>query len=263
MQRVRRLLSWLTVEQYAKIDAEYRTQTTLDSKALWTLLAVTLALVLPRYFGRPSHIAGVAAAHAWFATLPYPEIYPHLYWSLFKLVNYLLLPALVIKLAYKERLVDFGLRATSDRRVLSLYVAMFLVVLPLVWLVSYSPEFLARYPKYDHAGRSIAELLAWEAAYGLQFLLLEFFFRGFALIAMARYFGHAAIFIMVIPYTMIHFAKALPETLGAIITGIALGTLALRTRSIYGGVVLHCAIAWSMDGLALWQKGELGKLLGR
>ena len=60
---------------------------------------------------------------------------------------------------------------------------------------------------------------------------------------------------------MIHFAKPLPETLGSIVTAIALGTLALRTRSIYGGVVIHCAVAWSMDLFALWQKGQLQKLL--
>ena len=84
--------------------------------------------------------------------------------------------------------------------------------------------------------------------------------RGFILFALVRYFGHVAIFVMTIPYTMIHFAKPLPETFGAIIAGIALGTLVLRTGSIYGGVLIHIAVAWSMDLLVLFHKGELRKL---
>lgn len=72
--------------------------------------------------------------------------------------------------------------------------------------------------------------------------------------------GSTAIFVMVVPYTMIHFTKPFPETLGAIVAGIVLGTLALRTRSIFGGVAIHTAAGWSMDFFALHQKNEIHKL---
>jgi membrane protease YdiL (CAAX protease family) len=81
--------------------------------------------------------------------------------------------------------------------------------------------------------------------------MLEFFFRGFLLFALARYLGPLAIFVMIVPYAMIHFGKPLAECLGSILAGIALGTVALRTASIYGGVAVHCAVAWSMDLFAL------------
>ena len=71
------------------------------------------------------------------------------------------------------------------------------------------------------------------------------------LFTMARYMGAYAIFVMVIPYAMVHFGKPFAETIGSIIAGTALGTLALRTRSIFGGVLIHIAIAWSMDILAI------------
>ena len=71
------------------------------------------------------------------------------------------------------------------------------------------------------------------------------------LFTVARYVGSYAIFIMVIPYVMIHFGKPFAETIGAIIAGIALGTLALRTRSIFGGVLIHVTVALSMDVLAI------------
>ena len=43
----------------------------------------------------------------------------------------------------------------------------------------------------------------------------------------------------------------LPETLGAIGAGVILGTLAMRTRSIWGGVLIHIGVAVTMDVLAL------------
>ena len=56
---------------------------------------------------------------------------------------------------------------------------------------------------------------------------------------------------MIVPNCMIHYGKPMPETLGAIGAGLILGTLAMRTRSIWGGVMIHVGVALSMDMLAL------------
>ena len=37
--------------------------------------------------------------------------------------------------------------------------------------------------------------------------------------------------------------------------GLILGTLALRSRSIWGGVLLHVAVAWSTDLVAIVRRG--------
>ncbi len=52
---------------------------------------------------------------------------------------------------------------------------------------------------------------------------------------------------MTVPYVMIHFGKEFPETMGAIVAGIFLGTLAMRTKSIWGGFLVHSLVAVSMD----------------
>jgi membrane protease YdiL (CAAX protease family) len=260
---VRKVLRWLTTEQYERIDEDYIDLDQRDYAIVWTLVAVTLCMVIPRYFGRDDHIETIGFAKRWMSQQTHPTLYPAMYANLFKIVNYLLVPLIVIKLVYRHRLRDYGLKVTRDKRILALYLLMLAVVMPLVWLVSDTPAFLAKYPKYAQAAHSYQQLVMWELAYGFQFVLLEFFFRGFALFTLARSVGHRAIFIMVIPYCMIHFAKPMPETLGSIITGIALGTMALRTRSIWGGVVLHIAVAWSMDFFAMWHKGDLQRLLAR
>lgn len=66
-----------------------------------------------------------------------------------------------------------------------------------------------------------------------------------------------AVLLAVMPYCMIHFGKPMPETLGAIFAGIALGTLSLFTRSIWLGVAIHVSVAVSMDLISLWLAGRL------
>src|SRR5204863_4023317 len=95
------------------------------------------------------------------------------------------------------------------------------------------------------------DLVAWELMYAAQFLSLEFFFRGFMLHGTKRSLGAHAIWVMVVPYCMIHYRKTFAETMGAIVAGLVLGVVSLRTRSIWGGVVIHICVAVSMDLLAV------------
>jgi len=52
---------------------------------------------------------------------------------------------------------------------------------------------------------------------------------------------------------------------GSIFAGIVLGTLAMATRSIWCGVLIHVSVAWTMDCLALMHTTGFpgsGKFLG-
>ena len=91
----------------------------------------------------------------------------------------------------------------------------------------------------------------------LQFVAVEFFFRGFMLFRLERYAGYHAVALMVIPYALIHLHKPFPEAVGAIVAGIVLGFLALRTRSIWPGVIVHCGVALSMDVFAMINSGRI------
>jgi membrane protease YdiL (CAAX protease family) len=46
---------------------------------------------------------------------------------------------------------------------------------------------------------------------------------------------------------MIHFPKLWPEAGGAILFGLFLGILALRSSSIWGGFFVHAGVAVGMD----------------
>ena len=72
-----------------------------------------------------------------------------------------------------------------------------------------------------------------------------------------RSFGSGAIWSMVVPYCMIHYGKPYLEASSAIIAGVVLGSLAMRTRSIYAGFLVHATVAVLMDVLALERRNGL------
>ena len=179
------------------------------------------------------------------------------WWVAWALIAYIALPTIVMLLLPGTRLRDCNLSWQGFRRHYSVYVVLYAAVLPVIWLVSLSPDFYNFYPMYPQAGRSWFDLLAWEGLYAGQFVALEFFFRGFLVGGLSRYIGVLAVPVSVMPYMMIHFSKPWPEAAGAIFAGLILGWLAWKLKSIWGGVCVHCAVAASMDLLALSHKGQL------
>jgi CAAX protease family protein len=154
-------------------------------------------------------------------------------WVVVVVFGYVVLPAFVIRFVLRERVRDYGLRVSG-----------------------FGAAFQHRYPFYDlHVAEGLWPYLwAWWALYALQFVALEFFFRGFLVHGLAPRFGYAAVFVMIVPYNMIHYGKPMPEALAAIVGGIVLGTLSLKTRSIWWGAALHISIAATMDLCSLWHQ---------
>lgn len=259
--RARNAGRWLTVQQWRSIDDEFGARGGFDARTAAVLLTAAVSLVLARFSNRPESWAAVHGALPWLDGLPRPDLHPHLFWALGRVVNYCVLPMLCTKLVLKRSFREIGVRFVFEPKIWLLYGAMASVAVGLAYFASHTHSFLRVYPKYPNAGESLAGFLCWEFAYGLQFVALEFFFRGFLIFSLARHIGSLALFVMVIPYAMIHFSKPFAECLGSILAGLTLGTIALRTGSIWGGVAVHCVVAWSMDIFALWQLGKLGGLL--
>lgn len=186
--------------------------------------------------------------------IPSPRPFaPMARWAILSFAAYFIVPALIVTLGFKQKLSDFGLTFKGVGRHLPLYLLLYGLMVPFIWFASRQPAFLRTYPFTADAGRSLPLFLEWEAVYGLQFLGLEFFFRGFLIFGLEKKFGANAIFVMVVPYCMLHFHKPMLEATAAIGAGLILGILAYRTRSIIGGVLIHFAVAMTMDVLAIAQ----------
>jgi len=179
------------------------------------------------------------------------------WWGLWHVVGYVLIPLLVIRFVFHDSVRNYGLRSGATRQYLKWCFFLAAPIIGFAVLASFREDFTAYYPFYRLASRSWFDLIAWETIYLLQFVCLEFFFRGFLLHACKPAFGANAIFVMILPYLMIHFPKPWLEATGAVFFGLFLGVLALRSRSIWGGVMVHVSVALSMDLLAIARTQQL------
>ena len=87
----------------------------------------------------------------------------------------------------------------------------------------------------------------YEISYGLDFVSIELFFRGFLVIGFIRFEGINTILPMAVFYCTIHFGKPLAECISSYFGGIILGVLAYRTKLILGGLMVHLGLAWMME----------------
>lgn len=184
------------------------------------------------------------------------ELCSYVWWTGCHLLTFIVLPWLVIRFIFRAQMRDFGWRWNQVGEHWRGYLLLLSPILVFVVLVSMGEDFVGHYPFYRHAGRSWLDFLLWELLYMSQFIFLEFFFRGFMLNALRPAIGANAIWVMCVPYLMIHFPKLWLEATGAILFGLFLGILALQSRSIWGGVLVHAGVALSMDIAALLRKGE-------
>lgn len=179
-------------------------------------------------------------------------------WTLVQLVAYVGLPLVAIRFL-KLPTSGFGIRWRGIASGWKPYAVLFAVSFPIIVWASYAASFQSKYPFYDlRPGEGLwPNMYIWWVLYALQFVALEFFFRGFLVHGLKYRMGFAAVFVMIIPYNMIHFQKPLLEAVGAIAGGVTLGTLSLKTNSVWWGAALHIAVAATMDIAALMHKGLL------
>jgi membrane protease YdiL (CAAX protease family) len=242
----------LNTEELPRLGQE-STRRTVDPRLPVVFATSAIVLTAIEYYGG----SGVFRVHA-ARLLPvltesrYFTLMGLAYWSLFRLLFYVVVPALVVRLALRgERFRDYGLSTAGFTRHLKVYGLLYLIVLPPLIVASRTAPFRRTYPFYKLAARSWLDFVAWEALYVLQFFALELFFRGFMLHPLKPALGAYAIFAMALPYCMIHYDKPAAEAVGAFIAGTVLGTLSLRTRSIWAGVLIHASVAFTMDLLAV------------
>jgi uncharacterized protein len=198
------------------------------------------------------------AAHPAAAALPY------LWWFGCSVLLFLLIPLTLSALTRGSFTRRYGLGLGDWRAGLIISALFLLVMLPATYIASRSPTFATHYPlagqgaftlRYPGPREVISLRLfaLYEAGYILYFVGWEFLFRGWLTNAVLPRFGRAgAVLIPTAPFAIMHLGKPELEALGSIAAGIALGILALRTRSIWYGVLVHAAVAVFMDLLAAW-----------
>lgn len=183
------------------------------------------------------------------------HFYKQLYWLFGCYLFYLILPMCYVIMS-KSKLSEVGWKLTIPKKHLSIYVSLAFIIVPVIIIAATTEKFQNTYPffKFNPLIHRWQDFAIWETGYMFQFVAVEFFFRGFLLFGLARIIGPYAVYVAVIPYCMIHFGKPLPETIGAIIAGIVLGKMALASKSIFPGILIHCLVGCLMDCLSIYHK---------
>jgi membrane protease YdiL (CAAX protease family) len=248
-------------------DTEYNKTETIKLQAFIVCITSAVCISLDEYFGQANftfdflHQVGLHKIADAYANIVNDKLYALACWVGVIVLFYGLVPLAIIKFVFKDKFSNYGLGIKGALKDYKIYLLMIAIMMPLVFTASFTESFQHKYPFYKlQADEGLyPRFLAWELLYLIQFFAVEFFFRGFMVHGNKKRFGFYSILVMTIPYCMIHFGKPLPETLAAIIAGLVLGVLSLKSNSIWLGVAIHFSVAITMDFCSLWQNGLLFK----
>jgi membrane protease YdiL (CAAX protease family) len=229
---------------------------TLDRHTIVVFVSSTILLILFHYFAKPESYRDSAfdlALRPFFTSWlgAHANIAPYVHWAAMSLALRVAIPLAIVAWVFREPLSAYGWQWSGQLKHAPKYAGLYLAMLPLLFWAATQTSFQQRYPFYRSATEGGAVFWGYELLYGVQFMGVETFFRGFMTFALYRRFGYNALFIMTIPYVMVHFNKPLPETFGALGAGLLLGYMALKAGSCVLGIFLHWAVGFTMDVLGI------------
>jgi hypothetical protein len=226
-----------------------------------TILLIAAIMLIIEYYGWQGPFFRYAKSSSLFrfeeknTVVLMAQIYTSTSFALF----FFLIPLLFnyfLPISKKENSVGLGL--PSKENLLKDYLPLILIMLPVLWIACSRPSFYQFYPLYKP--ETLKMLLLYELIYLTQFVSVEFFFRGFGVFRLEKLCPGYGVLLMVIPYSFVHIHKPFGEAMGSIVAGIILGRLALKSNSIWPGVVVHACIALSADLFSLFHSGRLAQI---
>lgn len=224
-------------------------------KRKFWLMSLTGLFILSCNVGFPYMTRLIRSVHSDY------QVYSWLYRVGNNTINFAItaLPLLVFSRFVEERREYFGVnRQHIDLRP---YFQILLLIVPLIAIASFEDGFRNYYPTYKP--NKAAEVLGWpdfvppllyELAYGMDFFNVELMFRGLLVVGVSQVIGKEAVLPMVCTYCFLHFGKPVGEAISSVFGGYLLGVVALYTRNIWGGVMVHIGLAWMMELAAALQR---------
>jgi membrane protease YdiL (CAAX protease family) len=159
-----------------------------------------------------------------------------------------LLPALTVKLVFRERLRDYGVGLGIPARTWRTLASLAPVFLLVAYLGADDRQILAKFPINPRAGDSARMFALHALTYLVFYVGWEFHFRGFLLFGLRASLGDAnAILIQAMVSALLHIGSPASETFGAILAGFVWGVLALRTQSLVSGLGQHYLLGIALD----------------
>ena len=163
-----------------------------------------------------------------------------------------IIPILIIKLVFREKVGDYGLRFGNLKGVA--FTACFLAPLMIVlgMMTGRDPAFWSVYP-FNRTVTTETTLFACHAlTYLAYYFGWEFFFRGFLQHGLRESSGEInAVLVQTMASTLLHLGNPVGEVFGSILGGLLWGWLAISCRSIFSGFLQHSLLGITLDWFIL------------
>ena len=243
---------------FEEIKEEYFKIKGLDKKVLTIFISVAIIQTISWYY--TSKFFFRINLYQYFIDNPNVKLYQYIYWFLGDSFSFFILPTIIIAFLLKEKISNYGLKIGNSNFGLKISFVVVVFMLIVVWFVSSSSSFYLTYPYLSEAKENWTVFFIFEFLLFLYIFSWEFIWRGFMLFGLEPKFGYYSIFIQMIPFVILHNGKPVLETFSAIIGGILLGVLAIKTRSILYGVLIHYSLIFSMDFISTlrYRSNEFG-----
>src|SRR5436190_16457724 len=152
-----------------------------------------------------------------------------------------IVPMLLIKFRFKERLTDYGLDLGNVRLGLAFFLLLIVIDLPLFYFGTRAHDMWAEYPLLYRglSDQQIVQSFRWSSFIGFEllyasfFFVIEFTFRGYMLFGLKDRFGLYAVLFQMLSYTAGHLPKPQTEFIATPLWGFAVAAVSLRVGSIW------------------------------
>lgn len=228
----------------------------LDFKTVYIFISVAVIIFISISFASPSTFSGLFRdSYENFYVNPQYIFDSRVYWFLTDGLIMFLIPVLSIKFILKGNLRDYGF-TLGDKKFGFFTMFLFLIVmLPVLWIVSASPDFARTYPQGGSlVSESIYRFLFYQFCILIYMLGWEFLWRGYMLFGLKPKFGYYTIFIQMIPFFILHKGKPELELFASIFAGIILGIQALRSGSFIYAWILHWLVMFFIDSISIFRE---------
>lgn len=221
----------------------------LDKKTVIIFISSIILFILSWYYSNPKFLSSVFLFPKSFSII-YEDLSAYSLWFLVDSLLFFVVPGIIIKTLFKESLRDYGVKLGNSKLGVVILIISNLFLIPIIYFVSSSKTFSNYFPLMESATYNLIVFLSYEALFIIFIFAWEFIFRGYMLFGLEKKFGIYSIFIQMVPFVLLHIGKPFPETFFAVFGAIFLGYLALRTRSIMYGFLIHAFILISLDIIA-------------
>ncbi len=172
-----------------------------------------------------------------------------------------LMPLLIVKVGFREKLSEHGLRLGVKKLTLRSFLIMAPAVVLIAIATGHQAAFFDIYP-FNEQLRSVGKFATAHGSQDIPLSLFavhaclylgyyfgwEFLFRGFLQHGLSERTGlPIAILVQTMASTMLHYGHPPAEIFASIIAGIVWGWLAVRTRSLISGMAQHALLGIVLD----------------